>query len=202
MKESLTEFRGEHFVEPSGVRPRHKHENTGATIREWLAECQTHHADYRKTISPETSLATRILAVQECKPNHFSIKLVMTENVDHHSEPYIVLSHVWGGIDVRCKTTNQNFTRYLDIGIEFNNLPATFQDAVRITAAIGFRYLWIYYLCIIPVNKRAWMFHERLLSRRVLHDTHSQFVWHCGNIMETEDGIVFQDKRLPSETDG
>jgi hypothetical protein len=44
----------------------------GATIREWLAECQTHHADCRKTISPETPLAARILAVHECEPNHFS----------------------------------------------------------------------------------------------------------------------------------
>jgi hypothetical protein len=221
-------------------------------------ECHTYHPDCQKTLSSNTALAARILTVNEQNPVQFSIKLVSTESVDLHGEHYLVLSHVWGGIPISCKTTSRNTKRYQDIGIDFNDLPAAFQDDVRITAAIGFQYLWIDSLCIIqddvedwqresakmaaifrastitlsatnpanshkgcgleaqwqpathfigageggldfaarespafgknsttilrdqqrdgPVNGEAWLLQEKLLSRRVLHATHSQFV--------------------------
>lgn len=73
-----------------------------------------------------------------------------------HSRPYIVLTHVWGGIELPCKTTKSNIAKYYDEGIGFDNLPKTFQDAVRLTVAIGFRYLWIDSLCIIQDDTEDW----------------------------------------------
>lgn len=73
-----------------------------------------------------------------------------------HSRPYIVLTHVWGGIELPCKTTKSNIAKYYDVGIDFDSLPKTFQDAVRLTVAIGFRYLWIDSLCIIQDDTGDW----------------------------------------------
>jgi hypothetical protein len=50
-----------------------------------------------------------------------------------------------------------------------------------------------------PVNTRAWIFQERLLSRRVLHATHAQFVWQCATCAETEDGILYDDGKSVSQ---
>ncbi|KAF1830837.1 HET-domain-containing protein [Decorospora gaudefroyi] len=246
------------------------------TIRSWLSECQTHHPDCQKTLKPSTPLAARILAVEEAGPENFVIKLVSTEKINLHQEPYLVLSHVWGGIEIPCKTTSENISQYQNTGIDFHALPLTFQDAVRITIAIGFSYLWIDSLCIIqnsgpdwqcesakmsaifragtltlsattarnsqegcglqtasfervtrfkgtqeglsfaarqvdaygrtgmqllgeqmasaPVNERAWILQEKLLSRRILHATHLQFVWQCCMVTESEDGNVYHEK--------
>ncbi|KAA8612762.1 HET domain containing protein pin-c1 [Pyrenophora tritici-repentis] len=127
-----------------------------ATIRAWLTECQTHHLACRKNEKPEAPVAARILAIQENTPGNFLIRLVTTESIDLRSEPHLVLSHVWGGIEIKCKTTSARISQYQDIGIDFDTLPKTFQDAVQITAAIGFRYLWIDSLCIIQDDDEDW----------------------------------------------
>ncbi|EOA91479.1 uncharacterized protein SETTUDRAFT_86814 [Exserohilum turcica Et28A] len=246
------------------------------TIREWLTECETYHPGCRKVLKVDVELAARMIQVREQEPNLYSTRLVPSEGIDLHNKPYLVLSHVWGGIDLPCKTTSENIAQYYDIGIDFDNLPKTFQDAVRITTAIGFQYLWIDSLCIIqdderdwqresakmaaiyraatitlsatsannshegcglspkrqsvkrfsgpgsgsldfaaretvvlgrsstdilkeqlrdgPVHSRAWILQEKLLSRRILHAVHSQFVWQCNVITESEDGMIHQQK--------
>jgi hypothetical protein len=233
-------------------------------------------------MKPDVQLATRILSVQEQEINCYSIKLVSTKGIDLHHNPYVVLSHAWGGIEIPCKTTKSNVTQYYDIGIYFDDLPKTFQDAVRLTVAIGFQYLWVDSLCIIqddiedwqresarmaaiygagtitlsatsadnshggcglspklqsvtrfcsvdsgrpdfaarkitgvgnsptdilkkqlrdgPVNTRAWILQEKMLSRRILHATYSQFVWECNVVKESEDGTIYDQKAyLPLE---
>ncbi|EMD87073.1 hypothetical protein COCC4DRAFT_198535 [Bipolaris maydis ATCC 48331] len=257
-------------IEPVDFRSR------SATIREWLTECETSHPNCRRSPKPDVQLATRILEVQEFETDHYSVNLVSTKEIDLCSRPYIVLTHVWGGKEVPCKTTKSNIAKYFDCGIDFDSLPKTFQDAVRLTVAIGFRYLWIDSLCIIqddkedwqresakmaaiygagtitlsatsaensdggcglspkiqsvtrfcstdprrpdfavkekdiilrhpsntitgqlrhePVYKRAWILQEKILSRRVLHATYSQFVWKCNVITESEDGIAYNQK--------
>lgn len=40
-----------------------------------------------------------------------------------------------------------------------------------------------------PVHERAWIFQEKILSRRILHATQSQFIWQCATHVESEDGI-------------
>ncbi|KAI1668087.1 Heterokaryon incompatibility protein [Pyrenophora tritici-repentis] len=127
-----------------------------ATIRTWLNECQTNHATCRDTIESNSPIAARILAVQEYETNKFLIKLVSTEKVNLRIEPHLVLSHVWGTIDMACKTTRSNISDYQTVGIEFDILTKTFQDTIRITAAMGFQYVWIDSLCIIQNDKDDW----------------------------------------------
>jgi len=107
-------------------------------------------------LKPNTPLSARILSIQEHSSKEFIVKLISTDDIDLHNEPYLVLTHMWGGIDIPCKTMNNKISLYQDIGIDFNVLPKTFQDAVRITAATGFQYLWIDSLCIIQDDEGDW----------------------------------------------
>ncbi|EUC47822.1 hypothetical protein COCMIDRAFT_89228 [Bipolaris oryzae ATCC 44560] len=137
-------------LEPVDFRSR------SATIREWLTECETSHPNCRKSPKPDVQLATRILDVQELETDRYSVNLISTKGIDLYSRPYIALTHVWGGIELPCKTTKSKIAKYYDGGIDFDSLPKTFQDAVRLTVAIGFRYLWIDSLCIIQDDTEDW----------------------------------------------
>ncbi|KAJ6192882.1 heterokaryon incompatibility protein-domain-containing protein [Bipolaris maydis] len=137
-------------LEPVDFRSR------SATIREWLTECETSHPNCQRFPKLEAQLATRILDIQEHETDRYSVNLVSTQGIDLYSRPYIVLTHVWGNIELPCKTTKSNISAYYDDGIDFDSLPKTFQDAVRLTVAIGFKYLWIDSLCIIQDDTEDW----------------------------------------------
>jgi hypothetical protein len=70
---------------------------------------------------------------------------------------YITLSHRWG--DPRLHPTFCTYRCNLESrlqGIEFDELPKTFQDAVIMTRALGVRYLWIDSLCIVQPHLAHW----------------------------------------------
>ncbi|KAL1950436.1 hypothetical protein VTO73DRAFT_5560 [Trametes versicolor] len=60
---------------------------------------------------------------------------------------YLALSYVWGE-DQPHKTTKANISAYAN-GIDTSSLPKTLLDAIRVTRALGFQYLWLDTLCII-----------------------------------------------------
>lgn len=83
------------------------------------------------------------------------IRLIQTEQ--KVQDWYIALSHCWGQI-----SDNQRFCTYksnlnqLMADIPYDQLPATFRDAISVTRALGVRYLWIDSLCIIQKNDEDW----------------------------------------------
>ncbi|GAP86300.2 putative related to tol protein [Rosellinia necatrix] len=70
-------------------------------------------------------------------------------------EPYAALSYCWGR-GVHLKTTRANLRDMMAGGLERARLPAVISDAVRIAAALGFRYLWVDSLCIVQDDARDW----------------------------------------------
>ncbi|KAL2060735.1 hypothetical protein VTL71DRAFT_9376 [Oculimacula yallundae] len=66
---------------------------------------------------------------------------------------YVALSHCWGGL-VPIMTTNatiHDFVRKLP-----SEIPKTFADAIKVTRAMGQRYLWIDSLCILQDSGDDW----------------------------------------------
>ncbi|KAF2844737.1 heterokaryon incompatibility, partial [Plenodomus tracheiphilus IPT5] len=65
---------------------------------------------------------------------------------------YITLSHCWGNLsDTQKKsfcTSQENLSSRCS-GFHVSELPKTFQDAVKVTRALGLSYLWIDSLCIV-----------------------------------------------------
>ena len=67
---------------------------------------------------------------------------------------YVALSHCWGGTNTAILKKDMLST--MIGGIDWSQLPKTFQDAIYVTRRLGFRYLWIDSLCIIQDSAEDW----------------------------------------------
>jgi hypothetical protein len=118
-------------------------------IREWLEECCTNHICHRGRDSG--FLPSRLIDVGGQEESVAS--LVLSAEVPS-SSPYLTLSHCWGQLQP-LKLTTSNLQSMLT-GISFEKLTKTFQQAVMLAKALGFRYIWIDSLCIIQDSDEDW----------------------------------------------
>ncbi|KAM0438638.1 hypothetical protein ACHAPT_001391 [Fusarium lateritium] len=120
-------------------------------LQKWL------HASSGGTEIHPQYLPTRLIHITHSKDG-FKLRLVETRRLlrtcFERSDPYIALSHRWGGIDTFC-TTVDNFEERLK-DIQYSQLPKTFQHAVVTTWNLGVEYLWIDSLCIIQRLAQDW----------------------------------------------
>lgn len=100
-------------------------------------------------------LPTRLIDVG--RDNTEPIRLVQTSQESAAKSPYIALSHCWGTLrrEQRCCTYADNIDQR-KAHIAYDELPPSFQDAVRVTRALGMRYLWIDSLCIVQDDPDDW----------------------------------------------
>jgi hypothetical protein len=113
---------------------------------EWLTECLHSHPDYQA--SQEAQLPTRVVDVG-CRGENPRLYITNGEK-----GTYVTLSHCWGSF-VPLRNTNSTLASHLS-RIEIAKMPKTFQDAVRVTHLLGFKYIWIDSLCIIQDSKKDW----------------------------------------------
>ncbi|CCF40692.1 hypothetical protein CH063_00363 [Colletotrichum higginsianum] len=118
-----------------------------ALFKEWLRVCQEQHSHQFKC---EDEFPTRVLDVGT--PEHPQIRL--RDGTEAISKRYVALSHCWGAEP--CFKTLRNNIDHFKKHIEFEELPKTFRDAVKVTRALGFRYVWIDSLCIIQDDLLDW----------------------------------------------
>lgn len=68
---------------------------------------------------------------------------------------YVALSHCWG--KTKAPILKIHMLRTMTLGIDWQRLSKTFQDAIIVTRRLGFRYLWIDSLCIIQDSPEDWV---------------------------------------------
>ncbi|KAH8757865.1 heterokaryon incompatibility protein-domain-containing protein [Diaporthe sp. PMI_573] len=115
--------------------------------RAWLGVCDQGHNHVQSYIA---RLPTRVIDVGE-RPHPHTVHLRITNREAHGI--YIALSHRWQ--DGTPQTTEANLDERRN-GIELASLPRVYREAVRITRALGIRYLWIDSLCIIQGGSQDW----------------------------------------------
>lgn len=93
-------------------------------------------------------MPTRLISVA----NH-DLKLVLTQGWKTRLR-YSTLSHCWGN-EPFLQLVAHNYSDFLT-GINMENLPKTFQDAIQITRDLGIDYIWIDSLCIIQGDVKDW----------------------------------------------
>lgn len=134
-------------------------------MKTWIQECRQNHEICLKNL--DNFLPTRLLDLQAFEIGDgirlVSIKLEDFEQEDFQPE-YITLSHCWGPPEIRpITTTKENLEERMTL-ISIDDLSRTFRDAVRITRALGERYLWIDSLCIIQDDEDDWAKEAALMA--------------------------------------
>jgi hypothetical protein len=81
----------------------------------------------------------------------------------NQSSQYVCLSHCWGGVRPPCRTTTVTLESN-KVGIEWDQMPATFQDAIDFTRRLGYQYLWIDSICIIQDSYTDWAEQSALMA--------------------------------------
>ncbi|KAH9889093.1 heterokaryon incompatibility protein-domain-containing protein [Cubamyces lactineus] len=99
--------------------------------------------DFFDWARPEASLPTRLIGCSDpLRP-----RIVESKGWDPHVR-YVALSYVWGKNSQPNCTTSGNLSSYLE-AMDISRLPRTVVDAIRVTHALGIRFLWVDSLCII-----------------------------------------------------
>ncbi|CAI0642770.1 unnamed protein product [Colletotrichum noveboracense] len=121
---------------------------TRKTIDRWLSTCTTSHTECRSPFESGGDFKgpTRILEI--CNKS-----VVLRENVTKMR--YACLSHCWGNPEDMIQTRHDTIAKF-KTKIPWNELPRTFQDAVRICYQPDIQYLWIDSLCIIQNTTEDW----------------------------------------------
>lgn len=111
-------------LEPSGYVP---------LIRKWLEDCEQNHPQCQW--SEPKSLPTRVIDVGT---SNETMKLYISR--EREEARYVALSHCWGCrfVDVTCMS---NFVNRLS-RIEITKAAKNYHDAIELTRALGFRFIW------------------------------------------------------------
>ncbi|KAF6813369.1 tol protein [Colletotrichum musicola] len=103
-------------------------------VHEWLNCCKTHHPSCRRGqgVLPSMQLI-------DCQ----SRKVVSIESLPREEPPeYVALSYVWG------KSSNSLMDRMEAGTSKPNTFPRVIEDAIQVTTALGFRFIWVDKYCI------------------------------------------------------
>ncbi|GKZ18367.1 hypothetical protein AbraIFM66951_000925 [Aspergillus brasiliensis] len=84
------------------------------------------------------------LSVTSASP---AVRLIKTSDIQVAPIHYVCLSYCWGGIQPNMTTTSR-LDSYL-AGMDTTEIPETILDAMRVTIAMGYQYLWVDALCIV-----------------------------------------------------
>lgn len=142
---------------PCAIFPRRGGNKYMKMLSDWLEQCENNHTHPQ---SYSAQLPTRVLDVGEPgKPD--SLRLHVTKNEEIGT--YLALSHRWGKGVTFCNTIKR--LNALCQHIDVKELPKTFQDAVRITRALGIQYLWIDSLCIVQDDPSDWRRESALMGK-------------------------------------
>ncbi|KAM0330515.1 hypothetical protein ACHAQA_003462 [Verticillium albo-atrum] len=115
-------------------------------IRRLLSECENTHPACSQV---EGDLPRRLLYIGSSALLDLRVTDVFPADVR-----YVALSHCWGP-DTPFTTTWATLAQR-EAGIEWSDLPLTFQDAITVARHLDVEYIWIDSLCIIQDDKGDW----------------------------------------------
>ena len=127
-------------------------EQTFRTIKSWIGECLTDHADCARIYSSQPDTTESLAGIRFLHTRGSSVFLV--ENVQPVC--YAALSHCWGSGTTIVKTLRSNISDHQKTGIPIRNLPRSFCDAVQVCQRLDIEFLWIDSLCIIQDDAGDW----------------------------------------------
>jgi hypothetical protein len=129
--------------------------------RGWIETCLQEHKDcrrfHRKTVQQNNRRPTRVLEVTN---NLVRLRCNMTNK----RFEYLALSHMWGDPSVEHIKLELSDVATFESNIPWHRLSSIYKEAIRVTCALGYQYLWIDSLCIIQDSKSDWEYEARLMA--------------------------------------
>ena len=116
-------------------------------IQQWLDQCN-HHVDCCE-VPMQANLPSRVIEVAPTG----SLNVPRLRNTTGMKGLYLTLSYCWG-CDQSYVLTSNNLD-VLMTKLEVKMLPQTILDAIEVTKALGFEYLWVDALCIMQDSAKA-----------------------------------------------
>ncbi|CAI6326746.1 unnamed protein product [Periconia digitata] len=147
-------------------------------LREWIRDCDEHSS----CKPPQTILPTRILDVgtPDCPEVH------LWDPVPEGTiGKYVSLSYCWG--ESPEFTTSRANLEARKAGITVADMPATYQDAVKLTRELGLRYLWLDSLCICQDDAADW---ERESSKMLSIYSNAYLTVSAARAKNTSEGFL------------
>ncbi|KAF2018877.1 HET-domain-containing protein [Aaosphaeria arxii CBS 175.79] len=134
--------------------------------RHCLSRCLSMHSKCNSTNPSRSQLPMPTRLVRIGAPTYDQIQVVAHSHFDSTpaSIPYVTLSHCWGSIPIFTLTSTSHHE--LQSGVQMSRLSKTFQDALAVTRALGYQFMWIDSLCIIQDSMDDWN-HEAPLMQNV-----------------------------------
>jgi hypothetical protein len=118
-----------------------------AIAKDWLNSCQSKHEQCRE---PSFELPRRVIDVGR---GNLRAKPYLHISTAGQIGKWVALSHCWGENN-NYKTTKLSLPLRIR-ELEWRELPKTYQDAIEVTQALGYQYLWIDSLCIIQDDEQV-----------------------------------------------
>ncbi|KAJ8132963.1 hypothetical protein O1611_g662 [Lasiodiplodia mahajangana] len=139
------------FLKPPAsrvVQDTNDSEESKALILKWRDTCIETHAECRPSDVPtEYWKPTRLLQVESSKENEAEVCKLVNGSQIAEEEGYVALSYCWGK-DPRFLKLESGNEHELREGVLLSSLEKTFQDALKVTRWLGYKYIWIDCLCI------------------------------------------------------
>lgn len=121
--------------------------------KQWIEACRANHTACETAQSRERELPTRLIYVEPTSTGPPVMRLQETRTMKSKIE-YLAFSHCWGGSQT-FRLLPENYHSSIH-SIDFPKLSKNAQDAVAITRALGYLYLWIDSVCIIQGPDGDW----------------------------------------------
>ena len=118
--------------------------------RYWLEDCLENHKACAAQYKQSQVLPLRVIEI-EGDESHLKAKLLIT---NRQLGRYVALSHRWG-VNPAWKTTAKNLSSR-QLAIDLSSLSLIVQVAIRLTHALGIRFLWIDSMCILQDADEDW----------------------------------------------
>ncbi|KAF2126359.1 HET-domain-containing protein [Dothidotthia symphoricarpi CBS 119687] len=124
-----------------------------AQVSAWINSCLSDHDKCRKVQQDSTNAGQLPARLLDLERDRISLKCDVAGN---DSIQYLTLSHMWGPNPTQQLQLVTSRLKEFQLEVPLQEMSVIFKEAVRITRALGFRYLWIDSLCIIQDSSSDW----------------------------------------------
>lgn len=114
----------------------------------WVRNCSDNHDACRTSCN---GYPRRLIEIKTLSRRRQALAVKDFIGTDERPQ-YLTLSHSWAVSRAKDSATLDSNTKERTKSLPLNELSKTLQDAVKITAWLGFRYIWIDSICIIQDN--------------------------------------------------